>query len=491
MTRRGWMLLAAWCGLLALGVAWVQQRLTVSADLRMFLPSPRSEQQRLLVQNIGESPASRLLLIALSGDQPAQLAQISKKLAASLVSHQEFELVANGEQAPLAIPEELLPYRYLITDSFDGAPLDETRLAAELADRAADMASPAAAFIEELLQRDPTLELLHLAGALAAAFRAATHRRRVVLRPTAGAPCWWWKRAPRPSIPMGQTRALEALRAEFERARGESTATLMVSGSGYFSSIIKNRTAERSRLVRHGRHRRPDPADVDRVPASRFYLVRRAATGVRCTRGPGRGQRAVCQRAWHHAGFRFHADRCCTGLSAAPVQPLAPGNFSAGHRAAGVAASRHRRGQHLRRLPGFPHVGRHRPGATRLPDGDRPPGRRPDYPLPAAAHRAGDHARSGRICAAGATQCAHPAAAQALSTAGRSPGGGDRRVPAASRRLLAERPFKAHAGAARAAARRRGVAPRDGDPRPALSPRGERRERGRGAGDAGETGTGA
>ena len=37
MTRRGWLLLA-WIGLLALGVAWVQMRLTVSADLPLSCP---------------------------------------------------------------------------------------------------------------------------------------------------------------------------------------------------------------------------------------------------------------------------------------------------------------------------------------------------------------------------------------------------------------------------------------------------------------------
>ena len=61
------MLLAVWFALLAAGVAWVQQRLVVSADLRLFMPEPRTEEQKLLVQNIGESPASRLLLVAIGG----------------------------------------------------------------------------------------------------------------------------------------------------------------------------------------------------------------------------------------------------------------------------------------------------------------------------------------------------------------------------------------------------------------------------------------
>jgi predicted exporter len=241
MTRRGWILLAAWCGLLALGVGWIQARLTVSADLRLFMPSPRTEQQRLLVQNVGESPASRLLLIALSGDQPESLAQVSKKLAGALAGRGEFGLVANGEQAPLAIPEVLLPYRYLITDSFDAAPLDESRLASELTDRAADMTSPAAALIEELLPRDPTLELLHLAEGWQPRFEP--HRIEDVWFTSDGSRALLLVETRAAAFdPDGQTLALEAMRAEFQRTRGDSPASMRVSGSGYFSSIIKNRT---------------------------------------------------------------------------------------------------------------------------------------------------------------------------------------------------------------------------------------------------------
>lgn len=241
MTRRGWLLLALWCGLLALGIAWVQTRLTVSADLRLFMPSPRTEEQRLLVQNVGESPATRLLLIAISGSEPEKLADISQRLSTALASHAEFGLVANGQQAPLAIPEQLLPYRYLITDSFDSRPLDAARLKAELEDRVADMASPAAGFLEEWLPRDPTLELLHLASRwqprvephrLNDVWFTADGKRALLLAETRAAAF----------DPDGQTTALEALRREFDTASAGTGAMLEVSGSGYFSSIIKNRT---------------------------------------------------------------------------------------------------------------------------------------------------------------------------------------------------------------------------------------------------------
>ncbi|HEU4591480.1 MAG TPA: MMPL family transporter [Steroidobacteraceae bacterium] len=241
MTRRGWILLAAWAVVLALGIIWVQANLEVSADLRLFMPAPRTEGQRLLIQNIGESPASRLLLLAIEGDQPAQLAQISKRFAAGIGTREEFAFVANGAQPAPGIPDQLLPYRYLITDSFDGAPLDEQRLVTELEDRAADMASPAAGFLEEWLPRDPTLEMLHLAQRWQP--RAEPHQRDGV----------WFSSDGRRALllvetraaafdPDGQGRALTTLQEQFARARGPSPASLTVSGTGYFSSVIRDRT---------------------------------------------------------------------------------------------------------------------------------------------------------------------------------------------------------------------------------------------------------
>ena len=159
--RRGWALLAAWVVLLGAGVAWIQHRLVISADLRLFMPEPRTEAQRLLLQNVGESPASRLLLVTIGGAEPAVLARISKNLRDALRTHSEFELVTNGGSS-FAPVGDLLEYRYLVTDSFDTRPLDAQRLSDELAERVADLSSPAAVMLEDWLPRDPTLEALHL-----------------------------------------------------------------------------------------------------------------------------------------------------------------------------------------------------------------------------------------------------------------------------------------------------------------------------------------
>ncbi len=246
MPRSAWIALALWCATLAAGTLWIQSRLEISADLRLFMPTPRTEAQRLLVRNIGENPASRLLLVALSGRLPEALADLSRVLAAALRQRPQFGLVANGEQAPPSVPDKLLAYRYLITDSFDAEKLDASRLARELDERVADLSSPAGGIVEDWLARDPTLELLHLATR----WQPRAEPRRIY-------DVWFSADGMRALLllethaaafdPDGQQRALDALQAEFARAGGlDSTghpaAELVVSGSGYFAATIKNRT---------------------------------------------------------------------------------------------------------------------------------------------------------------------------------------------------------------------------------------------------------
>lgn len=236
--RIGSRLLLVWCLVLALGTWWTSSQFQLSADLRDFLPSPRTEAQRLLLQNIGESPASRMLLLALHGDDPVALAGVSSGLAESLRDRSEIAFVANGTETAGSFPEDLLAYRYLITDAFDSSPLDPTRLRHELQERAEDLASPAAAMIEEMLPRDPTLEMLRLAER----WQPRQEPRRVE-----GA---WFSRDGRRALlvvetraaafdPDGQSQALDLIRAEFTRARGASDAQLSITGSGFFSATIK------------------------------------------------------------------------------------------------------------------------------------------------------------------------------------------------------------------------------------------------------------
>ena len=84
----------------------------MSGDLRKFMPSPRTPEQKLLIEELGEGPGSRLLLLSLSGADAETLAAQSGALAAALSAHPDFEFVANGTDAGLdAVPDALRPYR--------------------------------------------------------------------------------------------------------------------------------------------------------------------------------------------------------------------------------------------------------------------------------------------------------------------------------------------------------------------------------------------
>ncbi|HET7126912.1 MAG TPA: hypothetical protein VFI26_07460, partial [Lysobacter sp.] len=100
-----------WLALLLLGGWWLSQRLALSGDLRKFMPAARTPAQELLLDELGEGPGSRLLLVAISGAKPETLAAQSQALREALSKDRRFAFVANGGEAGLdAIPERLRPY---------------------------------------------------------------------------------------------------------------------------------------------------------------------------------------------------------------------------------------------------------------------------------------------------------------------------------------------------------------------------------------------
>ena len=245
---------------LALAVAWlvvlllagwlVAARLEFSGDLRRFLPDARTPEQRLLIDELGEGPGSRLLLLAISGDAPEVLAAQSQALHEALAADDRFTVVANGASAGLSsFPPDLLPYRYLLTPSFDAAPLDADALRDAFDARLQDLGSPAAGLVEPLLPSDPTLETLVLAEAWAPA--AAPEMLFDV----------WFDRAGERALllvetraagfdPTGQLDAVETIRTRFAEARGDAGAsTLQMTGPGAFSVDIGGRTQREAQRI--------------------------------------------------------------------------------------------------------------------------------------------------------------------------------------------------------------------------------------------------
>jgi predicted exporter len=238
------LLLILWLAALAALGAFVITGLRVETDLRAFLPPPRTPVQRLLLDQIGKGPGSRLLLLAIRGAPPADLARLSHGLAAALARDPRFVLVANGDGNLLAtLDPALLPYRYLLSPRFDTHPLDAITLRAALQQRLADLGSPAASLLEPLLPSDPTLETLALAQRWAPPQAPALHDG-VWLSPRHGALLVAQTRAPG-FDPAGQASSLAALRAHFAALPARGAARLEVSGPGYFSVVV-DRAVRRS-----------------------------------------------------------------------------------------------------------------------------------------------------------------------------------------------------------------------------------------------------
>ena len=248
-SRRRLALALGWLALLALAGWSISRHLELSGDLRKFMPAAETPAQKLLIDELGEGPGSRLLLMSIEGADAPTLAAQSLALRQALAARADFAMVANGDDARLeSIPARLRPYRYLLSDSFDSRPLDAALLGEELQARLQDLGSPAAALVEPLLPSDPTLEIVKLADRWQPA--NAPQRLHEV----------WFDRAGGKALLVAQTRAagfdpsgqqvaVDAIRADFAKASAGTGTRLVLTGPGAFSVEIGGRTAAEAQWI--------------------------------------------------------------------------------------------------------------------------------------------------------------------------------------------------------------------------------------------------
>jgi predicted exporter/predicted hotdog family 3-hydroxylacyl-ACP dehydratase len=234
-------LLTLWIAALALLGWFVQRQLVIGTDLRLFLPNPVTAEQRLLLEEIGDGPASRVLVIALEGAEAPALADVSRALVDSLRQSPSFRILTNGEVSLDSVPDALLPYRFLLSPTLDTQQLDEQYLHSELQARARDLASPAGAFLEEWLPRDPTLELLKLLQRWQP--MQEPHREFDVWFDRAGQRALLLAITQAPAFdPDRQRQALDELDRALTQVAGDRHVRMTVSGAGKFSVLMEART---------------------------------------------------------------------------------------------------------------------------------------------------------------------------------------------------------------------------------------------------------
>jgi predicted exporter len=232
--------LIVWLGCIAFAVI-VVARAHYSTDLSAFLPAHPTPTQQLLVDQLRDGPASRLILIAIEQGDAAARARVSLGLVERLRKDAKFASVNNGEAiAGQGDREFLFQHRYLLSEAVNAQRFTTAGLSAAIRETIDDLASPAGPLFKSLLPRDPTGELLNVLDQLA---RSATPESRDgVWVGSGGARALAVAEiAAKGSDSDAQSTAIDAIRTAFAAAAAESpragdqSVQLRLSGPGVFA----------------------------------------------------------------------------------------------------------------------------------------------------------------------------------------------------------------------------------------------------------------
>ena len=219
----------------------VISRAHFTADLSAFLPRTPTPEQRLLMDQLRDGLASRLILVGIEGADAATRGRLSRQMAERLRADAAIVSVGNGE----AVNDErdrafLFNNRYLLSPAVTPQRFSEAGLHGALADTIDLLASPAGLLVKALLPRDPTGEMVQLIDQLASGSRpnlvegawASSDGTRALLLVRTRASG---------SDTDAQERAMGAIRQTFATAPAASPAAkLLMTGPGVFSVNSRN-----------------------------------------------------------------------------------------------------------------------------------------------------------------------------------------------------------------------------------------------------------
>ncbi len=245
--QRRWFPVGIWLlALLLCGI--VIGRAQFTNDLSAFLPRTPTPEQQLLMNQLRDGLASRLILVGIEGTDPPTRARLSRAMAGRLRTNTAFVTVNNGE--PVYAERDrnfLFNNRYLLSPSVTPQRFTPDGLHAALNDSIDLLASPAGLLAKSMLPRDPTGEMLQLLDQLASSSQPAL---------VDGA---WASRDGQRALLLAQTRAagsdtdaqqaaMAAIQRAFDDALGSSgaapgspaSAKLAMTGPGVFSVTSRN-----------------------------------------------------------------------------------------------------------------------------------------------------------------------------------------------------------------------------------------------------------
>jgi predicted exporter len=237
MNTRGPWIISSWLVGMAAAL-WVVAHAHYITDLSAFLPAKPTHLQKLMVDQLRDGPASRLILIALEGGDASTRARVSLGMALRLRNDTVFSTVENGEALTASRDRDFLfAHRYLLSDAVDAKRFSAAGLKDAIEETIEGLASPAGLLLKSLVPRDPTGEMLRVIDQLSrtrsprtqdGVWVSADGARTLLVAQTA---------APG-SDTDAQERDLETIRSAFTASVAETKTAvvqLKMSGPGVFA----------------------------------------------------------------------------------------------------------------------------------------------------------------------------------------------------------------------------------------------------------------
>jgi len=233
--------------LLACGA--IISRTHFTTDLSAFLPRTPTPEQQLLMDQLRDGLASRLILVGIEGADAPTRARLSKQVAQRLRADPAFVTVNNGEPVNKERDRAFLfNNRYLLSPSVTSERFSADGLHAALGDSIDLLASPVGLLVKSLLPRDPTGEMVQLLDQLGSgnqpplvdgAWASRDGTRALMLMQTRASG----------SDTDAQESAMAAIRQAFDATPGASPdARLVMTGPGVFS--VTSRDTIKSQVSR-------------------------------------------------------------------------------------------------------------------------------------------------------------------------------------------------------------------------------------------------
>ena len=247
--------------LLMCGAAVIVARARYTADLSAFLPETPTATQRLLVNQLREGIASRLIIVAIEGADAVGRARVSEEMARQLRIDARFTTINNGDESGSERDRAFLfDHRYVLSESVTPQRFTVAGLRDAIQETLDLLASPAGLLVKSLLARDPTGEMVQIVDQVGGGPSPRTEEGV------------WSSQDGRRALLVAQTRAsgsdtdsqeqaIEALRAAFRSATARAPSAganapsagaarhleLQMSGPGVFA-VAARATIEREVL---------------------------------------------------------------------------------------------------------------------------------------------------------------------------------------------------------------------------------------------------